>query len=984
MVAKVGHLAGGATYYAREVAAGEYLGAERPGVWVGRGASRLGLSGAVDPAVLERLFAGYSPDGKQKFVQNAGRAKGPGRRGRDPGREFQFAWDKSISAVFAVSDAAWRAALLQVLQSVVKEVLEDLNGRAGVTRRGKAGAVIEYGDLVFAAFSHLTNRNLEPHVHVHVCVPNLVLRADGTIGSLDNRQLYRLQKKLDTRFNSLLHGRLAAVGLDVRLRDGVCVAPAVPAGLLSEWASRRAAIKEALRDADPKDRHAPLKAALATRPAKVSLPETELNGRWRDAARRHGFDLTAVCRQRPNVAALEELSRGQTSNAAPGRPRQARERVPGDSPSVPASRLATRTSAPAPTSSARTSSATAIGRTNRATSADANAKQATSPSAGGVTPTAPPPSRARSQRAKAAPAAASSASSVAHVSPRAATRWVHRAVRALASRQATLTPGEIAARAQEIGTGQAPDVSPDAVASAVRTACHSLRRDPARFGLKAVGRDPATPVYTTPSTWRLEKRALRAARRLARRRGCVISAAKVTGSIERQAAWLRPEQRAAVAEVATCRARLAVVDGEPRGGRTTVAEAVARVYADNGFKVYAAAPTHRDAQRLGRHAPVPALPLSTLTRVTRRPGVFKTWWNVYRAVLKRQFPNVRVLASYAAAAHRRLKEPLVRLDRRSVVVIDNAEAAATADIAPLLSHAARAGAKVVLVGDSCGLPASRPGGLFRHLVEKGPSTRLNAPSASIPHEARAAARAIRGGNAGPAFEQLRRGGNLEVASGRVVVVNGRDQVDSAAERLLDTYVHLGGLKDPRSVKILTSGHGQASALNRRVQERRAKAGLLGEDAVAISGVPVRVNDLVRFPRRDRSLGVRAGEFGRVEGLNGRHARVRLSGGQLVTVPVEGTTRLQLGYALSALQARNRTFRHTLVFAATPLPGREWAATLLSRGTESTRVFTERRLLDSGLLAASAARRRAGGVAHGVLQPPPAPQPAPKRELSMGY
>jgi ATP-dependent exoDNAse (exonuclease V) alpha subunit len=59
-----------------------------------------------------------------------------------------------------------------------------------------------------------------------------------------------------------------------------------------------------------------------------------------------------------------------------------------------------------------------------------------------------------------------------------------------------------------------------------------------------------------------------------------------------------------------------------------------------------------------------------------------------------------------------------RLGPRSVLVIDEAGMVGTRALAPLLDHAASAGAKVVLVGDPKQLPEIEAGGFLRHLAQR--------------------------------------------------------------------------------------------------------------------------------------------------------------------------------------------------------------------------------------------------------------------------
>jgi conjugative relaxase-like TrwC/TraI family protein len=60
-------------YYLNLASEDYYLkGGEPPGKWHGEGAKELGLRGEVKAKDFRNVLGGYSADGKEKLVQNAG------------------------------------------------------------------------------------------------------------------------------------------------------------------------------------------------------------------------------------------------------------------------------------------------------------------------------------------------------------------------------------------------------------------------------------------------------------------------------------------------------------------------------------------------------------------------------------------------------------------------------------------------------------------------------------------------------------------------------------------------------------------------------------------------------------------------------------------------------------------------------------------------------------------------------------------------
>src|SRR6476619_4206200 len=71
------------------------------GYWWGKGAEALGLSGTVDPVILQRLFEGFS-DQRNALVQNAGSAR------RCSGTDVTLSCPKSFSTLWSQASPALR------------------------------------------------------------------------------------------------------------------------------------------------------------------------------------------------------------------------------------------------------------------------------------------------------------------------------------------------------------------------------------------------------------------------------------------------------------------------------------------------------------------------------------------------------------------------------------------------------------------------------------------------------------------------------------------------------------------------------------------------------------------------------------------------------------------------------------------------------------------------------------------------------------
>ena len=192
MVASIGAVASpaqGVTYYERD----GYYARDDPAhlqasAWAGKGAEALGFSGPVDPTVFKDVLEGSVPDGSGRRL---------GRRGKDgtvshrPGRDITMSAPKSVSLaalvggddrIVAAHDAAVRKTLAWIEDSAVETRMMDAEtGR--MVRTGAQKAVI-------ATFRHDTSRNLDPQLHTHAVIANMVQGGDGKWRTMANEKLY--------------------------------------------------------------------------------------------------------------------------------------------------------------------------------------------------------------------------------------------------------------------------------------------------------------------------------------------------------------------------------------------------------------------------------------------------------------------------------------------------------------------------------------------------------------------------------------------------------------------------------------------------------------------------------------------------------------------------------------------------------------------------------------------------------------------------
>lgn len=278
------------------------------GVWTGRGAERLGLSGEVDEKEFSRLFLGFDPKQEgRKLVQNAGRTEDyqspdgkKSKGGRQPGWDVTMSAPKSLSALYAMSSEAERAWIRGELISASKEAISYLE-EATVTRTGQGGKGREKTGLVSGLFLHTTARAVgesmpDPQLHVHGVVFNVGVspaeqaRDDSRrpkTRSITSKQLFDLQREADSVFMLELSRR---VSKRYELEQGVHAweVKGVPRSLCEAFSKRSQEVEAVAPRGSPAWERE--QAALKTRAKKdPKLSRASIEAEWTAEGREHRF-----------------------------------------------------------------------------------------------------------------------------------------------------------------------------------------------------------------------------------------------------------------------------------------------------------------------------------------------------------------------------------------------------------------------------------------------------------------------------------------------------------------------------------------------------------------------------------------------------------------------------------------------------------------------------------------------------------------------
>lgn len=409
------------------------------------------------------------------------------------------------------------------------------------------------------------------------------------------------------------------------------------------------------------------------------------------------------------------------------------------------------------------------------------------------------------------------------------------------------------------------------------------------------------PRYTTQRIWKLEREALAAAERMKApgpRPAGELVAARVIGT----RSTLKADQREMVRRLLIERVGVTIVIGEAGTGKTYAIVAAAEGWAQAGIELRAAAPTWRAA-------------------------------NVMRAEGLSAQSIARLLSELDRAEH----DGGEGLPQGSVLLIDEAGMVDSATLARLISHAERAEAKLVLVGDPEQLSEIEAGGLFRALADRTEPIFLDEV---IRHEHeldRVAAKRIREGEGREALGLYESGERVTVAP----------NADARREAMVSDW-HESFQRGEDAVMI-AKRNAEVQKLNAMAREVRKDAGALGAQEIEVGGVSFAAGDQVITRVNDHRAEIYNRERWQVAEVDPAKGRVVLQGIDQPrqvevgadylsrTNPYNDAPALEHAYAVTTYSAQGTTVDRAFVMAD-PSMDKQELYVAASRSREETWLY----------------------------------------------
>lgn len=442
--------------------------------------------------------------------------------------------------------------------------------------------------------------------------------------------------------------------------------------------------------------------------------------------------------------------------------------------------------------------------------------------------------------------------------------------------------------------------------------------------------------FTTQEMYAVEGRLLEAVQELKKRAGAVVSEARAEKALDR-ASSLSTEQRDAARYLLCGPGSIRVLSGVAGAGKSSTLDAVREGFERAGFRVLGGALSGSAKEELARQAHIDSRTIASYLHHLDKSTVTRVRDRVKHDVVQ------MIRALFDRPTHAPTK---VKLDRKTVLILDEAAMVDTRTLDRLIHHVKKAGATLLLAGDWQQLPPILAGSPMERISKEVGGVSLQENRRQIHAADREAVADLRRGDVAKAFKNY--ADRERVTIGR----NTRDTIN----KLVDSWRDNGGCRRPKDHMIFTQTRLEAAAINRLCQSQRLRSfqtvPLL---SVRHGATKYHIGDRVLFHEAMRSQAIENGYRGTVIAVNPllRELKVKLDeepsakakaqgASRFVSVPLSklGPEAISLSYASTTHKLQGQTVQHSYLLLAGPMTSREMAYVQATRARDTTRFFID--------------------------------------------
>lgn len=256
--------------------------------FAGSGSVELGLGANPVNGDYAALMSGKNPRTGQSFCSTTRRTQLKTDNHAQAGFSTSFNVEKSLSLLYATLPRSEQVLFEQALMEAASKTINHLESRGVFAyRTGAQGTATHPGKVIASNYLHFTNRNQEPHLHIHTEIPNLILGSDGLWRTLDARELYRRQVEIAALFDASLASALqrdlprVAHHLECAPERSGLVVAGIAHNTIMRFSTRRQEIQSALAAMGASGADAARAVAKRTRQAKAAVEGEMLREEWK-------------------------------------------------------------------------------------------------------------------------------------------------------------------------------------------------------------------------------------------------------------------------------------------------------------------------------------------------------------------------------------------------------------------------------------------------------------------------------------------------------------------------------------------------------------------------------------------------------------------------------------------------------------------------------------------------------------------------------
>lgn len=262
----------------------------------------------------------------------------------------------------------------------------------------------------------------------------------------------------------------------------------------------------------------------------------------------------------------------------------------------------------------------------------------------------------------------------------------------------------------------------------------------------------------------------------------------------------------------------------------------------------------------------------------------------------------------------RLDKGNLKLDSKSVVVVDEAGMIGSRQMESILRHVEKAGAKIRLVGDVKQLASVEYGRAFKEVSERVEVASLTEIMRQKQEWQRTASEQLSRHEIAEPLKAYAENGNVLFS----------ENAAAAQTAIVEKWAGYRAADPAQSLVVLVHTNAERKALNQLMRDEVKKSGGLQNDInvnTAEGMLKMAVGESVMFTKGDRELGVKNGTSGTIESIKGDSITVKLDNGKMAILSAKSQTEpnsITYGYASTVHKSQGMTKDRAIILANTSM------------------------------------------------------------------